>query len=233
MAVAAQIRTAAQTERAAAWVLRRVGFGATIEDLDRATTIGLEAFLEELFEPDAHGIPDDGNPWANLELSARIQSREDVRDTVLAWMQRMQMASRPVHEWLGWFWHGHLVSSISIVKSPLGMANQIQTFRKIGGGPLRALLRAITIDPAMLRYLDGNRNTGRAPNENYSRELLELFALGVGNYTEDDVLAGARALSGYTQRRGAPLEVQFVNRRHDDTPTDLLGSGGRPRLGQR
>ncbi len=222
----AQTLSSSETEIAAAWVLRRVGFGATAADLSRATDIGLAGFLDELFEPDLNGVPDDGDPFANLELASRVGSPQDVATAIFAWFDRMTTHSRPVTEWLAWFWHGHLVSSLSIVKSPAGMANQISLLREVGDGPVRPLLRAITIDPAMLRYLDGNRNTGRAPNENYSRELLELFALGVGNYTEADVLAGAKALSGWIQRRSAPLEVQFIARRHDDTPQNYLGATG-------
>jgi uncharacterized protein (DUF1800 family) len=222
----AQTLSSTDTEIAAAWVLRRVGFGATAQDLSRAADIGLTAFLDELFEPDLKGVPDDGDPFSNLDLAIRVGSPQDVATGVFAWFDRMTTHNRPVTEWLAWFWHGHLVSSLSIVKSPAGMAKQISMLRDLGGGSMRPLLRAITIDPAMLRYLDGNRNTGRAPNENYSRELLELFALGVGNYTEADVLAGAKALSGWIQRRNAPLDVQFIARRHDDTPQNYLGAGG-------
>lgn len=222
----ADLGTAEQTEAQAAWVLRRVGFGATVADLDWARTIGLNAFLNELFEPDAHGVAEDGDPWADVELAERVLSRNDVAPLIAGWLERMLDHTRPVTEWLAWFWHGHLTSSISIVKSPLAMANQIRLFRDIGGGPLRDLLGAITIDAAMLRYLDGNQNTGRAPNENYSRELLELFALGNGNFTEADVLAGAKALSGWTRTRESIAESQFRPRRHDDTPQTYLGVNG-------
>jgi uncharacterized protein (DUF1800 family) len=128
-------------------------------------------------------------------------------------------------EWLAWFWHGHLVSSFAKVRSPLRMVNQIRLFRELGAGPVQPLLRAITIDPAMLRYLDGGTSTGSNPNENYARELLELFALGVGNYSEADVQAAARALTGWTARRSVD-RATFVPRRHDDTPQSFLGKEG-------
>ncbi len=217
--------TTQETEAAAALLLRRVGFGPTAADLDRVSQIGLPAFIDELFDPDANGVPDDGDPWSDMELNLLVESPEDIAETVMAWFVRMQDHSRPVSEWLAWFWHGHLVTSITVVRSPLGLAGQIRLFRDIGAGPLRALLRAITIDPAMLRYLDGNKNTGDAPNENYSRELLELFALGVGNYTEADVQAGAKALSGWTHQRKS-LKTVFIDRRHDDTPQTYLGVDG-------
>ena len=214
-----------ETEIAAAWTLRRVGFGATSFDLDRAGSIGLDAFVDELFDPSSRGVPDDGDPWQGVDLPLRFESPRDIAPPIAAWLTRMATASRPVSEWLAWYWHGHLVTSLTSVRSPLGLVNQIRLFRDLGRGPFAPLLRAITIDAAMLRYLDGDRSTGTRPNENYSRELLELFALGVGNYSEADVVAGARALTGWTRPRGT-VDSVLVARRHDDSPQDYLGESG-------
>lgn len=211
-------------EAAAAWVLRRVGFGATIGELERVADVGIDAFLDELFDPDGRGVPDDGDPWADVDVPLIIESPRDVAPAIAAWVDRFRFASRPTMEWLAWFWHGHLVSSFAKVRSPLRMVNQIRLFRELGAGPVQPLLRAITIDPAMLRYLDGGTSTGRNPNENYGRELLELFALGVGNYGEADVQAAARALTGWTARRS--VEATFVPRRHDDSPQSFLSKEG-------
>jgi len=135
---------------------------------------------------------------------------------------------------MAWYWHGHLVSGLSDVGFvPLILA-QLNLYRRRGLGDFRTLLRETTIDPAMLRYLNGDENTGDAPNENYSRELLELFGLGIGNYTEEDIRTGAVALSGWTVElvgqgtiedptRGA---ARFVPRLHDDTPQRYLGRTG-------
>lgn len=212
-------------EASAAWILRRVGFGATSADLDHATEIGIESLLAELFEPDAMGIDDDGDPWNGMEIPLRAEGRGDLALVIRAWFDRMTNHSRPVSEWLAWYWHGHLVTSAAVVRSPLGMVEQLRLFRSLGSGPFAPLLRATTIDAAMLRYLDGARSTGSEPNENYSRELLELFALGVGNYTEADVQAGARALTGWTGVRGS-AEAVFRPRRHDDTSQTYLGVSG-------
>ena len=220
-----EANAAVDTEIAAAWVLRRVGFGATVADLERAAGVGIEVFLDELFDPDGQGIADDGDPWAGIDVPLTLESPRDVAPSIAAWLDRFRTASRPTKEWLAWFWHGHLVSSFATVRSPRRMVNQIRLFRELGVGPLQPLLRAITIDPAMLRYLDGATSTGRNPNENYGRELLELFALGVGNYTEADVQAAARALTGWTGRR-TDEESFFVPRRHDDSPQSFLGNEG-------
>ncbi len=216
------LESAVDVEVAAAWILRRVGFGATVTDLEHAAEIGIDAFLDELFEPDGHGIPDDGDPWAGVDVPLILEAPRDVAPSIAAWLDRFRFASRPTMEWLAWFWHGHLVSSFAKVRSPLRMVNQIRLFRELGAGPVQPLLRAITIDPAMLRYLDGGTSTGSSPNENYGRELLELFALGVGNYDEDDVLAAARALTGWSIRRSVD-QATFVPRRHDDSPQSFLG----------
>ncbi len=215
----------AEAEIAAAWVLRRVGFGATVADLERAADVGIALFLDELFDPEGQGLADDGDPWAGIDVPLILESPRDVAPSIAAWLDRFRTASRPTMEWLAWYWHGHLVSSFAKVRSPRRMVNQIRLFRELGAGPLQPLLQAISIDPAMLRYLDGGTSTGRNPNENYGRELLELFTLGVGNYTEADVQAAARALTGWTARRQSEESI-FVPRRHDDSPQSFLGKEG-------
>lgn len=212
-----------ETEQAAAWVLSRVGFGATVQDLDHANEVGIDAFLDEVF---AIGQPDqDDDPWHDFDVPVLGASPRETVSVVEPWLDRMVDHDQPVKEWLGWFWHGHLVSSLGVVRSPLAMVNQIRLFRELGGGRLTALLGAVTIDTAMLGYLDGSSNTGSSPNENYSRELLELFALGLGTFSEADVQAGALALSGWRVRRRTG-EVTFVPARHDDAPQTYLGVDG-------
>src|SRR5262249_35738337 len=92
-------------------------------------------------------------------------------------------------------------------------------------GDFRTLLRAVSVDPAMLVYLDGVKNVRNGVNENYGRELLELFSLGIGHYSEDDVRAGATALTGWSVVRQPPSS-RFVARQHDDTPQTYLGHAG-------
>jgi len=102
-----------------------------------------------------------------------------------------------LHEKMVWFWHGHLTSSISKVGQWPWMWTQHQLLRTHALGNFRALMQAITVDAAMLVYLDGDPSVVVNPNENYSRELMELFCLGIGNYTEADVENGAKALAGW------------------------------------
>ena len=217
--------TVSEIERQAAWVLNRVGFGATTVDLDHAVEVGLDRFMGELFDPDSHGIDDDGDPWQGMDLPLLAKTPREGLPVIQAWLDRMLAASQPLTEWLAWFWHGHLVSSLASVRSPLSMADQIRLYRDLGSGDFRSLLRATSIDPAMLRYLDGDQSTGKNPNENFSREVLELFALGIGNYSEADVAAGALALTGWSRKRGES-EVRFFPGRHDDSKHTYLGVAG-------
>src|SRR4051794_3477713 len=113
------------------------------------------------------------------------------------WMLRMSDPAVGLAEKMTWFWHAHLCSSVDKVGSWLMMWNQHTLLRNNALGNFRTLLQQISIDPAMLIYLDGDPSVVTAPNENYSREVMELFALGTGNYTETDVRNGAKALAGW------------------------------------
>jgi uncharacterized protein (DUF1800 family) len=113
------------------------------------------------------------------------------------WLRRVRDPSAGLAEKMAWFWHGLLVSAQDKVNNWQWMWQQNLLFRQYALGNFRALLQAITLDVAMLFYLDGNRSDAANPNENYGRELMELFTLGIGNYTENDVKAGAKALAGW------------------------------------
>lgn len=213
---------------AIAWLHRRIGFGLGPGELDRLTALGVDAVLDRLVEPDAHDVAPAPDPWTGLDLapidpaSATPQQR---RAPIAAWLAAMATTPRPLEEWMRWFWHGHFVSTLRVVKQPALMVGQLRTFGALGLGDLRSLLRAVTVDPAMLIYLDGRTNRKDAVNENYGRELLELFALGIGAYGEADVRAGAEALTGWTVER-ATGAARFVPRLHDDTRHDYLGRSG-------
>jgi uncharacterized protein (DUF1800 family) len=138
----------------------------------------------------------------------------------------MVAAPSPLVDRMAWLWHGHFVSSLREVRDPEMLVNQIRLFRRSGLGSFADLVRSVTIDSAMLMYLNGDGSDGRAPNENYSREVLELFTLGRGNYTEDDIVAGAHALSGWKVLARFDRSVRFVRARHDDTSRRYLGVDG-------
>jgi uncharacterized protein (DUF1800 family) len=216
-----------------AWLYRRVGFGLAPGQLDELAAKGVERALDELLAP-APSAPD---PWVGLDLSAYDpqgggQNRGLVTGVISRWMVAMATSPHPFDEWMRWFWHGHFVSTIRVVQFPQLMVQQLRLFGQLGLGDFRTLLAAITTDPAMLFYLDGVTNKKDAVNENYGREVLELFALGIGNYTEQDVRAGAEALTGWRVDRRAvlgtsdPAVAVFEPRRHDDRAKEYLGVAG-------
>ncbi len=209
-------------ERAAvAWLHRRIGLGLSPAELAAARARGVEAELAELLQP-----VDGSDPWAGIDVPTdpRTGRAERVR-VITAWLDHLSTTSTPMPDRLTWMLHGWLVSSMDKVRSPAQMVGQLRLFRAQGTGPFPALLRAVATDPAMLWYLDGTDSTAGAPNENFSRELLELFSLGVGSYGEADVQAGARALTGWSAGR-TETEATFRPRRHDDTPQQYLGRSG-------
>jgi len=122
-----------------------------------------------------------------------------------------------------WFWHGHWATSIDKVNFALPMFNQNQTLRANALGNFRTMAHAMFDDGALQIWLDGNDNVKGAPNENLSREFMELFALGVNNYSEEDVKALARAFTGYQVVRSTGV-VNFNSKRHDSDPIKLFGS---------
>lgn len=123
------------------------------------------------------------------------------------WLQRMVAGQHPLQEKLTLFWHGHFATSVVKVKDPYLMWRQNDLFRRAGAGSWRALLSEVSRDPAMLIWLDQAQSRPSQPNENFARELLELFTLGEGHYTERDVIETARALAGWTLDRRAQEPV--------------------------
>jgi uncharacterized protein (DUF1800 family) len=218
---------------AIAWLGRRAGFGLGPGELDAGTALGVGAVIDRLVDPDAHGVPAAPDPWASVDLDAYDRGDGQNGDraglvrraSVQAWVDAMFVTPRPLEEWMRWFWHGHFVSALGVVKDPRLMVAQLRTIGAAGLGDFRSLLRAVTTDPAMLVYLDGDDSRLGAVNENYGREVLELFALGIGRFDESDVRAGAVALTGWRVDRRAG-EASFVPRLHDDTPQRYLGRTG-------
>jgi len=164
----------------------------------------------------------------NLTAEEKQRAQEQRRQQILAvenwWLQRMVAAQHQLTEKMVFFWHGHWATSVQKVKSGPLMLRQLETFRSAGRGDFAVLLKAMLRDPALIFWLDGQRNTRQAPNENLARELMELFTLGIGSgYTEDDIKAGARALTGWTLDR-ANMVATLVPNRHDAGPKTILGS---------
>jgi uncharacterized protein (DUF1800 family) len=219
--------------RVLASVLRRVTFGPTAAEVDAAAAAGLHPTVAALLRPVAPpALPDLGpDPYAALEPGAgrdarrraRAMAREQIAIATWWWLGRMWDGGAA--EKLAFFWHGHWATSVQKVRSAHLMLAQQQTFRRYGQGDTGPLVRAMLRDPALILWLDGQRNTARAPNENLARELMELFTLGAGHYTEDDVKAAARVLTGWRVDRASGA-ARLVPRRHDGSAVTLLGWTG-------
>src|SRR5262249_51898611 len=123
----------------------------------------------------------------------RMEDEAQAEDFLEWWVGRMLAGEEPLRERMVLFWHGHFTSSMEAVKSSYEMIQQNQLFRRHALGSFRELLHGIARDPAMLVYLDNASSRKEHPNENFARELMELYTLGEGNYTEDDVREVARA----------------------------------------
>lgn len=197
--------------RATIRAVRRLGFGATGTEIDDALARGLPAYLDDVLTPSADpGVaatpPPRFTPPSRVSRSASVDQRKKANREVAAqreelvvwWLHRMVAVRRPVTEKLTFLWHNHFATSAQKVRDASVMIAQNEKLRAMGLGEFRPLAYAMLTDPAMLRWLDGVKNTAKAPNENLAREFMELFALGHGNgYTETDVREGARALTGW------------------------------------
>ncbi|BCJ46935.1 hypothetical protein GCM10010168_35450 [Actinoplanes ianthinogenes] len=200
-------------------LLRRLTFGPTAAEVDAAARAGYDATLRRLLTP-AGPVPgpDLGDPG-----DAKEQRRDQATAATRWWLELM--AGGNAAEKLTFFWHGHWATSVRKVRSAPLMIGQLATLRRYGHGDTGALVRAMLRDPALILWLDGQKNTRKAPNENLAREVMELFTLGIGAYTEDDVKAAARVLTGWQVDRTAGT-ARLAAKRHDPRPVTLLGQTG-------
>jgi uncharacterized protein (DUF1800 family) len=204
------------TERArVAHLLRRAGFGSTSAELDEYTALGFGGALDRLLNYEHVDDAATEQQLASLPLDA--STMEGAR---YVWLMRMLWTRRPLQEKMALFWHTHFATASSKVRNPAIMQRQIQLFRALALGNFETLLQQVTRDPAMLQWLDNNQNRAGRPNENYAREVMELFTLGIGNYTDTDVKEAARASTGYTAVRG---EFVFNANQHDGGDKTFLG----------
>ena len=180
-----------------AHLLRRATFGATPAEFERSTSDGFSKTVDRLLESKPAPPPD-----FLAANDATKGSRLNVGQLQLWWADHMLRTPTPFAERMTLFWHGHFTSDYRKVglQTPF-IYWQNLTWREMALGDLQTMLLRVTSDPAMLRYLDLATSTGQNPNENYARELMELFSLGVGNYGEEDVRAAARALAGWVEPR--------------------------------
>ena len=159
-----------------------------------------------------------------MKKEFRNRNEEQLDRFLNWWVANMRRGTNPLGERMTLFWHGWFTSSYRDVKSSFEMIQQNELFRAHGLGHFGVLVGEIARDPAMLEYLDNDSNRRQRPNENFARELMELFTLGEGQYTEDDVKEAARAFTGWTDVRGT---FEFKDRRHDKGRKTILGWTGK------
>ena len=219
-----------------AHLMRRAGFGAPFEELEARTAKGYEATVEELLQPDKQ-------PDMERDLMMRYKtewvSQAGLEGQQEEWTYQMINSKRPLQEKIALFWHGILCTGHAKCEYPRQQQLELNMFRTVGMGSFRELLQALSKDPAMVFYLDNCMSHKDAINENWGRELLELFSLGVGmdgeqNYSEDDVKEAARAFTGWTVTNSIPrypygkYEASFIYdpSDHDEADKTFLGESG-------
>lgn len=231
----------------AAHLLNRAGFGGTPKEIEELVRLGPEKAVAKLV--DFEKIPDSTeNPsWATpdpdrlakfqeaqkmdeqkrREMFREIQREQRHESVELRhwWLQRMSGGPRPFQEKMTLFWHGHFATSIEKVREPYLMWRQNELFRRLATANWLQLLTEVARDPAMLVWLDHAQSRKEHPNENFAREVMELFALGEGHYTEKDITEAARALTGWSYDR---LTQRFVEKPalHDEGNKTFLGRTG-------
>jgi uncharacterized protein (DUF1800 family) len=241
-------------------LLRRAGFGASPAELDYYQNLGFSRTIDELIN--FARVVDDvdgkiGTPgYVATTTNGAFSPGTVINDARQRWLFRMTHTRRPLQEKMALFWHNHFATAYSKVagntnsidgarmlnaktsEHPAGLRGQLEIFREYALGNFRDLLVEVAKDPAMVVWLDGNTNTKTRPQENFAREIMELFTMGVGFYTEPDVYAGARVFSGWNlQRVGGQddpngyYRFNYVANNHDTTPKEfsfpIYPDGGR------
>jgi uncharacterized protein (DUF1800 family) len=203
---------------------RRAGFATTWEELQRDLTEGPAASVERLLAGQANAhAPVDFTATASLLADAAVAA-SDIGRLKAWWFYRTLFSPDPLGEKLTLLWHDHFATANSKVQDPALMRLQNDTFRRHARGNFSDLLNASVREPALLLYLDAQANRKSHPNENLARESLELFTLGVGNFSEADVKEAARALTGWTVEEGQFAEAATA---HDGGEKAILGKTGK------
>ncbi len=205
----------------AAHLLRRAGFGGAPDDVDAAAARGLADTLQWMFDVPPKAAPDPVDQA--LRALGNALPYDEIASLQGAWVHRMVHAPCPLVERLALFWHGHFATGQQKVGNAAWMREQVDGFRARAFGPFGDLLRGVARDKAMLRWLDGESSVAKAPNENFARELFELFGLGIGHYAEADVREAARAFTG---SRIVGDEYHFEPSLHDSGIKHVLGRIG-------
>ena len=215
-----------------AHLLRRAGFGATRAEIERRADDGYDETVEWLLSPDEQPEVDE---YLLYRYHPDSERPPKVNHASVNWLYRMVNSERPLEEKMGLFWHQVFATGDNKVESAYEIQDQIGMFREHGLGNYHDLLVRLAQNPTMLYWLDNQENHKRAPNENWGRELMELFSLGIGNYTEKDVYEASRAFTGWAFDTkihwllwGPHLwNYEFHPENHDGTEKDYLGHSGK------
>ena len=223
-----------------AHLLRRAGFGATPEEMDRFSKMDYDEIVGQL-------IDFSGDDYIPQDIISRFhKDQSDFRGAPGAgahWIYRMVMTDTPLREKMCLFWHRIFATAGTKLIQRRVLLNQIGMFREKGFGRFDDLLLGLSKDPAMIMWLDNQDNHGSSINENYGREILELFSMGVGNYTEDDIKETARAFTGWSVVNPEYMSIkmrnntvrpygyiswqyQYDSKDHDGGPKTILGETG-------
>lgn len=208
------------TNRDAWHLLTRSGFGTTEAEIERATKDGLGKTVERILKSQP-----ESDEFRETETLIRQTAFDtgNIVDLQAWWFYRMIHSANPLHEKMTLLWHNHFATSNRKIRSVDLMSDQNDKLRRHALGDFRKMLHQMAKDPAMLVWLDGNANKKRHPNENFARELMELFSLGVGNYTERDIQEAARAFSGWHTKDD---EYWFNAIQHDAGTKSVFGKSG-------
>ena len=217
-------------------LLHRFGFGPRPGEYVQALQEGVaatrtkvltvpvvDAGASSVVEPEITDLGPRPKPNTKEVVPFSIAMRYQSQQMMMWWLDRMAVSDHGLTEKITWFWHGHWATSIQKLNYALPMFKQNKTLRANCLGNFATMTKAMINDGALQFWLDGQDNTLKAPNENFGRELMELFTLGVGRYTEDDVKSISRVLTGYQVARSSG-EVTVNEKRRDKNPVTLLGA---------
>lgn len=207
--------------RKAGHLYRRATFGATLDELQTALKDGPERTIDRLLQGGPGQAEFDAKTATWMKSTGRANNGNQAREW---WLYRMLYSKHPLREKITLFWHNHFATSNSKVNNAAFMLGQYELMRRHALGNFAGLLQEMSKDPAMLIWLDTNQSPKNKPNENYARELMELFSLGIGNYTEQDIREAARAFTGWSIADGKGV---FKPDQHDATDKTVLGQAGK------
>ena len=216
-----------------AHLMRRAGFGADKEELERLAAQGYEATVEQLIDP-PEAMPAGKTAVLLRYHPIALLPGATTNPGQFNWMYHMITTKRPLHEKMALFWHHVFATGNSKIDNCDQMMEQLVMFRKYGLGNYRDLLVELAKNPAMIFWLDNNENHRDSVNENWGRELLELFSMGVSNYTEVDVRDASRAFTGWTIQPHLPRspfgrypwQFEYLEEDHDESEKTFLGHTG-------